>query len=150
MRSTRNGSWSWVRFGICIFFIAILHITHHTCENNTHRNPNGQVPPPPTKAARAAALRAKQEEVQRLTAILDDVTRKRDEAVELLTQKKKIAQEVMAATEQLPQQLAGVHGVAMTWIGGRQQEQEEAGVLPPTQTQSQQQQRTPGPIVAAV
>lgn len=54
---------------------------------------------PPTKAARAATLRAKKEEVKLLSAILDNVEKKELEAERTLEQKKRAAKDVIATAE---------------------------------------------------
>jgi hypothetical protein len=58
---------------------------------------------PPTKAARAATLRAKKEESKLLSAILEDVRKKEIEAERTLEQKKLAAKEVIAAAEPVVQ-----------------------------------------------
>lgn len=54
---------------------------------------------PPTKAARAATLRAKKEEIKLLSAILEDVGKKEIDAERALEQKKLAAKNVIAAAE---------------------------------------------------
>jgi hypothetical protein len=85
-------------------------------------------PAPPTKLARLAALKAKQEEAKKLAVILEDIQRKEKEAEEALEQKKKTAHNLMAVAAPLGGKMAEIQAVAKQFT----QRQMDTGVSGPS------------------
>jgi hypothetical protein len=69
----------------------------------------------PTKTARLAMLRAKEEEAQRLNAVLEEIKNRECDAQALLEEKKKRARDVMTAAAPLQLKLARAQAVAVAW-----------------------------------
>lgn len=84
-------------------------------------NREADAPAPPTKAVREAIVQAKEEEIERLKAILEEVKRRESEAEKSLQEKKKLAREFMELAAPLQCSLSEVQSATSTWARRRSQ-----------------------------
>lgn len=74
---------------------------------------------PPTKAVREAVVLAKEEEIERLQAILEEVKRQEKESESALNEKKMAAREFVEAAAPLRSSLAEIQSVTSSWTRRR-------------------------------